>query len=182
MRGMFLGYYGRKINRVARSTAHAEGLALANAADTTLYYQVLLEEVFSGRFCSQYLRSTDDLVPIISPFRMVDEQSLAKAGFQIPTNAKSIESPNYLSMNEVRGESPSIFSSTCGNCHKLESMRCVDILNSYGFSPNKEMVGKNRPAIFALLLCDCASTVALLVDQARIRPKNRIKLRARVLI
>ena len=66
--GNVLGYYGRRINRVARPTAHAEGLALANAADTTLYFQVVLEEVISGKFCSQFLRSTDDRVPLIFLF------------------------------------------------------------------------------------------------------------------
>ena len=161
-KGNVLGYFGRKINRVARSTAHAEGLALANAADTTLYFQVLLEEVFSGKFCSQFLRSTEEIVPLISPFRVVDEQSMTKAGFQIPTNEKLMQPCNYLSIGNVNDEACSFFSSTCGNCQKVGSMHCVDILNSYGFVSTKNTVDYTRPALFALLLCDCANTVALL--------------------
>ena len=35
-RGGAISFYGKKISRVARSTARAEGIALANAADSTL--------------------------------------------------------------------------------------------------------------------------------------------------
>ena len=66
--GNLLVFYGRKISRVSRSTAHTEGIALRNASDTTLYLQCLMEEVMSGEFRTSFLRKSEDLVPVISLF------------------------------------------------------------------------------------------------------------------
>ena len=114
-------------------------------------------------------------MPIISPFRTVDEQSLIKAGLEIPLNSKATVDSNYLSANVAIGESCSLFISTCANCQETGSLHCVDILNSYGFAAKTTVEG-GRPAIFALLLCDCANTIALLSRPNANPPEKSYKI------
>ena len=68
-KGNVISFYGHEISRVARSTAHAEGIALANAADSTLPLQIAVTELLSGVFNSSLLRSSQDAVAILNPFR-----------------------------------------------------------------------------------------------------------------
>ena len=47
-KGNIIAFHGEKISRVARSTAHAEGIALSNAADSTPSLQISVTELLSG--------------------------------------------------------------------------------------------------------------------------------------
>ena len=74
-KGNIIAFRGREIARVARSTAHAEGIALSNADDSTLALQIAVTELLSGEFSSFFLRSPADAVAILNPFR-VPHQSI----------------------------------------------------------------------------------------------------------
>ena len=168
-RGNLLTYYGRKISRVSRSTAHTEGIALCNASDTTLYLQCLMEEVLSGKFRSSFLRQAEEPVPAISPFREYDHHLDVFA-------ADSHSSLVFPTKNVWVAESwkSSLVVLNCSNCGKSTQATVAGlqhVCDSF-FSPQAEPASA-RPHIYALLVCDCANTNALM---SRLNPNPSEKV------
>ena len=67
--GSLVSWHCRRLGRISRSSAQAEGLALSNSAEITLYYQILLTELFTGSYRTSFLRESHP-VPLPSPFKM----------------------------------------------------------------------------------------------------------------
>ena len=68
-RGHLISWHCRRLNRVCRSTAQAEGLSLSNAGELTLYTQILLTELLCGEYQIDFLRQSSPL-PLMAPFKV----------------------------------------------------------------------------------------------------------------
>ena len=56
--GSIVSWHCRRIGRVCRSTAQAEGIALSNSTEITLFFQILATELFTGDYETDFLRSS----------------------------------------------------------------------------------------------------------------------------
>ena len=152
-KGNIISFHGKKIARVARSTAHAEGIALSNADDSTLSLQIAVAELLSGGFSSSFLRSSTDAVAILNPFR-APHQSI----FDSSDNRRSSTISGRKAIFFTGEGHPSHFESLCGNCGRTGTLTFDSMMSSY--APPADSL---EPQILAgLLLCDCANTIALL--------------------
>ena len=155
--GNLLVFYGREISRVSRSTAHTGGIALRNASGATLYLQCLTEEVISGKFRTSFLRKAEDVVPVISPFRPVS----------ISTSSNSSHGDTKLQREVLHQKDPwnqSVLLAECPKCAKSNETTCSELSTILESVLNVGQIGESeeREAVFALLVFDCANTIALM--------------------
>ena len=157
-KGNLLVFYGKKISRVSRPTAHTEGIALRNASDATLYLQCLMGELLSGKFRTSFSRKSEDVTPIISPPRASSSYG--------ESSSESTSEITYLCHKTMRQSDTWTNSTLVLSCAKRggsSEAGCSDlvsILESALFPPDRLDLG--RPAIYALLVCDCANAIALM--------------------
>ena len=87
--GNIVSFGTRKITRICRSPAHAEGVAMANAADLTIYTQCILSEILYQQRDFLSLPQSDGL-PLMSPFKIAPKAQDIKQEQMVRRNASSL--------------------------------------------------------------------------------------------
>ena len=84
--GNAVSLYTRKISRICRPSTHAEGVALANAADLTLYTQCILSEILYQQHDFTFLQQSTG-IPLMSQFKKAPDACDIKQERTVKCNA-----------------------------------------------------------------------------------------------
>ena len=121
--GNIVTFYTRKISRVCRSSAHAEGVALANAADLTIYTQCVISEICYRQHDFSFLSHPHDFSPI-TPFKRPPCVSDIREELRpFPSLRKSANVKASILFTQ-NGRDISHIQSTCNKCGQTN---CVPI-------------------------------------------------------
>ena len=159
--GNAVTFYTRKISRVCRSSAHAEGVALANAADLTLYTQCVMSEIPYRQHDFSFLHQSHDF-SLMTPFKRPPSASDIRTELR---SFKSVcESPNARSSILFMQNGHDLFYAEA-TCSKCSHAQCVPITCCNYFTTLTEVGedGKTNelgPIPHALILSDCSDTVS----------------------
>ena len=165
--GMLLDHRCAKLHRVCRSTLAAEAHAAVTAVDVALWMQVLLIELFTGRF--DYARLTPPTeFPIKDPFS------------QAPTNQEVKQQTGYdklimlttmmHSANPLLTPTETVFQTHCRECGFSCKLNTISVEQIQKESTYAGTVLRNQPVILfhPLVLTDCCS---LYSSMLRLQPK-----------
>ena len=121
--GNIATFYARKISRVCRSSAHAEGVALANAADLALYTQCVTSEIFYQQHDFSFLSQPRDFSSI-TPFKR--PPCVSDIRDEVRSFSSLCKSPNAKAsiLLTQNGRDISHIQSTCNKCGQT---KCVPI-------------------------------------------------------
>ena len=171
--GHLISWYTRRIHRVCRSTANSECVALNSALDLTVYLQVILSELLTGRYDVDFLtRST--ILPMMNPFKPSPTSIQMQHEFQtqppVPSklNNRSISNHVSLAVFEDRGAALNL---SRADCFSMTSLSLGELAHSYDIfvhdSQNviraeKTLNGCRAPLIHAMALGDCANIISCL--------------------
>ena len=171
--GNILLFGARRIARVCRSSAHSEGIAVANAADTTLYLQCVLSEILYGFNQFQFLREAAQ-PPLISPFKPTP--SIASVRKSLP--ARTLFSTSLNEPTCMIGPSPLASSCTffCSGCHVHATFSVDEVQKMYNF----ESISSTGPRVHALLMSDCSNAISSLLQGNPRNDENAFALRTRI--
>ena len=154
-RGNILLFSAKRIVRVCRSSAHAEGISIANAADMALYLQCTLSELLYGVNDFKFLQASMQ-PPLISPFRPTPSTEQVKIDMSRPMAvSSSLKKPICVLGN---ADTPSSIYFFCQDCHYGSSMSVQNLREMYAFHDSP----LNGPVVHAILLSDCANVVSSL--------------------
>ena len=168
-RGNLISWHTRKLSRVCRSTAQAETLALSNSGEMALYLQVVMAEVFTGRYDISFLRTTDPL-PLMSPLKMPPTTTALRTDLARIRESATDDQNIYASLSV---DSNSGFQTFCSICSRESFVAWSSVAPTYlslGSSLSVHSTISSRPSVHALLLSDCANSIAAIAQQ---NPKTR---------
>ena len=166
--GMLLDHRCAKIHRVCRSTLAAEAHAAVSAVDVALWTQVLLTEIFSGKY--EYARLTPPTeFPIQDPFRPAptNEEVQAETKNHYMTSLATM----FHTLNPLLQPTTQFFQSHCHNCnHTCQiSTFCFDEIEKFD-TFLAEAIKSHAPILFhPMILTDCCS---LYSSMLRLQPKT----------
>ena len=148
-------FYSRRIARICRSSAQAESVALANAADFTLYAQCVLSEILFQVKDFSFLQATDAF-PLMSPFKNHPTADQIRAE-ELNTFVSSSYHSSILSSSP--SSSFASLKSFCTECQCHAAIPLSPILQVYSTFMKRTGGPNNGPIVHALLLSDCANSI-----------------------
>ena len=166
-RGHLLTWYTRRIHRVCRSTANSECVALNSAVDLTIYLQVVLAELLTGRYDVEFLTRTS-ILPMMNPFKPSPSHVQIQQEFQAadPSSLRTRIVSTNLSVSWGE-KSDFALHSLCNDCRISSSLSLPALTQSYnecflGSSLSRSDPAHGLPLIHAMALSDCANVISCL--------------------
>ena len=166
--GLLLDHRCAKIHRVCRSTLSAEAHAAVTAVDVALWTQVLLTEIFTGKYDHARLTPPTEF-PIVDPFNQAPTNQEVKQETKYDrfiALATMMHSANPLFTSKVEW-----FDSHCHVCNESCRLSTFSMEELERFDSFAADLAKELPAILfhPLVLTDCCS---LYSSMLRLQPKT----------
>ena len=157
--GNILYFSARRIARICRSSAHAESIAIANAADMCLYLQCALSEILFDVNDFRFLHEAV-LAPLITPFKATPSVDSVRAGMSSKSSkvmCADLNKPMCYFNNDMSDSKCAFFCPSCS----VRSCFSVSCLQDMYVFPSSLASG---PLIHALLMSDCSNVISSLMQ------------------
>ena len=166
--GLLLDHRCAKIHRVCRSTLAAEAHAAVTAVDVALRTQVLLTEIFTGKYDHTRLTPPTEF-PIQDPFRPspTNEEVQAETKHHYLTSLATM----FHTLNPLLQPNTQFFQSHCRNCNHTCQISTFCLAGIETFDSFVAESIKNQSPILShpMVLTDCCSIYSSML---RLQPKT----------